>query len=162
VNADVAHRSTRGGLGTGRNMISPGCFDVLCTQNRRRVTGSKRVWSEALDRSPLDFCTYRIADPDLKCGLVRRRVKARLVHRKVMGAMTIKVTAERKTQYILDEEDAIVDQDDGAILYEPDSIDFLSRPAKLRLARLHSRFPALDWEHAEGILIREGLLEELK
>jgi len=79
-----------------------------------------------------------------------------------MGAMTIKVTAERKTQYILDEEDAIVDQDDGAILYEPDSIDFLSRPAKLRLARLHSRFPALDWEHAEGILIREGLLEELK
>ena len=55
---------------------------------------------------------------------------------------------------------AIVDQFD-AVLYDSESIKDLTLLARLRLAQLHTEHENdanFDWEHAEAILIEEGLL----
>lgn len=55
------------------------------------------------------------------------------------------------------EDGAIVDRY-GAIMYDSCSLNGLSPDARFRLAHLHTVDPDLDWEHAEALLIAEGLI----
>lgn len=46
----------------------------------------------------------------------------------------------------------------GGVLYDAQDISDLSRAARKRLAEIHTEDPDADWDKAEQILEREGLL----
>jgi hypothetical protein len=73
------------------------------------------------------------------------------------------VLEQRTFKYKLDKDGSIVDQY-GAILYESENLNGFPRKAKIRLAKLHTADPTLNWEGnadvkgAWDILIDEGYL----
>ncbi len=54
-------------------------------------------------------------------------------------------------------EDGSIVYGKSGILYESFALDHLSDEACLRLAEIHNDNPDIDYEHAEDILIKEGL-----